>query len=186
MAFRKFDYDSNEFYDEIFNLAMQGMNDSEMSYALADKFSVSLAPQTFTDMKNGKYKGWSTEENEKYGARISESLARGRERVTSIVRGRYLKAALGGIKVHGKTTRKRHLIVDGQMTEDVVVETTETEQETPPNIGALSRWLFQHDPEWRKVQRGTEDDDLPFDPKKGVSVRAWIQREIEQDGDSDT
>lgn len=184
MAFRKFDYDSDEFYEEIFNLAMQGMKMSEMSYALADRFGVSLNPNVFDSMKNGNYENWTEEENKKYGARISETIARGREKVTSIVRGRYLKTALGGVKVRGKVTRTRHLIVDGQPTEDLVVETTESEQETPPNIAALSRWLFQNDPDWRKVQRGTEEEDLPFDPKKGVSIRAWIQREIE-DGDKD-
>lgn len=181
MAFKKFDYDSEEFYDELSNLAMQGMKVSEMAYALADRFGVSLNPVVLNEMKTGCYQPWNAEENARRGQKISEAIARGRERVTSIVRGRYLKAALGGIKIKGKSTRKRHLIVDGQPTEDMVVEVVENEQETPPNIKALSRWLYQNDPEWRRVQRGTETDDLPFDPKKGVSIRAWIEKEISAD-----
>lgn len=181
MALRKFDYDGQEFYEEIQHLAMQGYTISEMAYALADKFGVSLNPQVFDGMKNGKYNGWNDAENKEYSEKIRDAISRGQERIRALVRGRYLKAALGGIVIKGKSTRKRHLIVDGSPTEDLVVEVVENEQETPPNLTALARWLYQYDPEWRKVQRGTETEELPFDPKKGVSIRAWIQREIDAD-----
>lgn len=184
MAKRKFDYDGDEFYDALEKLAMRGYTVQEAAYGLEEFFGVFLNPTSLDDMKNGTYSGWTPEENKKYGQRISEAWARGQAKILGLVRGRYLKAALGGIKIKGRSTRKRHLVVDGKQTDDLVVEETETEQETPPNIGALGRWLYQNDPEWRKVQRGTEDENLPFDPKKGVSIRAWIQKEIDADKDA--
>ena len=51
---KKFDYDSDDFYDEILALAMQGFTDAEIADMLVDKFGVSLDPETFTNMKNGK------------------------------------------------------------------------------------------------------------------------------------
>ena len=78
------------------------------------------------------------------------------------------------------------MVVDGVMTDDVVVETRETEQETPPNVQALSTWLFHYDMTWREIQRGKKDEEengIPFDPKKGISVNKWIEREIEQEAE---
>lgn len=183
MAKPKFDYEGDEFYNEIQNLAMQGQKDSEIAYSLADKFGVDLTPVTFARMKGGTYGKWSEEQNRERSLRIGQSLARGREKINSLVRGRFLKTALGGVKIKGVTTVKRHMVVDGQQTEDLIVETRETEQETPPNIQALSTWLYHFDEEWRKVQQGKvdgEDDSLPFDAKNGISIHAWIEREKEQ------
>ena len=50
---RKFDYDSDDFYDEILALSMQGLNDAEIADALGDKFGESLSPEVFYTMKNG-------------------------------------------------------------------------------------------------------------------------------------
>lgn len=183
MAKPKFDYDGMAFYEEIERLAGKGSSESEIAYLLADKFGVDLNPATFSRMKSGTYENWSDKENELRSVKITQSLERGRYQVNSIVRGRFLKSALGGVIVKGKTVTKRHMIVNGEQTEDMIVETRETEQETPPNIQALSTWLYHFDPEWKKVQRGKdEDDNLPFDPKKGISIQKWIEKEIEDDG----
>ena len=128
MAKPKFDYNGDAFYDEIEQLAKQGQKDSEIAYALGLKFGVDLNPQVFNRMKNGKYENWNEDENAERGERITQSLVRGREFINAIVRGRFLKCALGGVKVKGKTTTKRHMVVDGVMTDDIVVETRETEQ----------------------------------------------------------
>ena len=66
MAKRKFDYDGDEFYDEIFAMAMNGATDSEIAIGLADKFGKGLTPDVFGSMKNGTYAYWSKKENEKY------------------------------------------------------------------------------------------------------------------------
>lgn len=38
---KKFDYEDDDFYDEIIVLAMQGLTDAEIADSLADKFGVS-------------------------------------------------------------------------------------------------------------------------------------------------
>ena len=43
---RKFDYDSDDFYDEILALAMQGFTDAEIADMLVDKFGVSKESET--------------------------------------------------------------------------------------------------------------------------------------------
>ena len=106
---KKFDYDSDDFYDEILALSMQGLTDAEIADALEDKFGVSLSPEVFYSMKNGNYNKWSDEENERRSARLAKVLARGRRKINSIVRGAYLKAALGGKKLKNKSTTTRRL-----------------------------------------------------------------------------
>lgn len=186
MAKPKFDYDGMSFYSEIERLAANGSTESEISYLLADKFGVDLNPGTFISMKNGNYANWTKEQNEVRSALICKHLERGRQKINAIVRGRFLKAAIGGIIVKGKSVTKRHMIVDGRQTDDLVVDERTTEQETPPNIQALSVWLYHFDPEWKQVQRGKDDDsNLPFDPKKGISIQKWIEKEIEDDQEAD-
>lgn len=188
MAKPKFDYDGTDFYQEIEKLAFRGMKDSEIAYSLKDKFGVELNPSVFNRMKHGKYEGWNEDENKKYSDKISQSLVRGREEINALVRGKFLKAALGGIIVKGKTTTKRHMVVDGQQTNDIIVETRETEQETPPNMNALSTWLYHFDLDWRKIQNGKKDEEengIPFDPKKGVSISKWIEKEIEESSEEE-
>lgn len=48
---KKFDYDSDDFYDEIIGIAMQGLTDAEIADSLADKFGVALFPEAFSSMK---------------------------------------------------------------------------------------------------------------------------------------
>lgn len=186
MAKPKFDYQGDDFYNEIERLAMQGQKDSEIAYSLAEKFGVDLTPVVFIRMKNGNYESWNEEKNKQYGERITQSLARGREKINSLVRGRFLKTALGGVKIKGKTVVKRHMVIDGQETENLIVEERETEQETPPNMQALSVWLYHFDEEWRKVQQGKKEEEakgIPFDPKKGISINKWIEKEIEENNE---
>ena len=172
---KKFDYDSDDFYDEILALSMQGLTDAEIADALDDKFGVSLSPERFNCMKNGTYEAWSDEENEKRSARLCKVLARGRRKINSIVRGAYLKAALGGKKIKNKTVTTRKLKIDGVYTEDEEIQTTEGETELPPNMQALSTWLYHHDEEWRKkevskVDITTNGKDMVTPPSVNVQV----------------
>lgn len=61
------------------------------------------------------------------------------------------------------------------------MQISESEFESPPNIQALSTWLYHHDPEWRKVQRGMDVDtaDVPQDVDHGIDIDAWIRKETE-------
>lgn len=178
----KFDYDSDEFYEEIFALALNGLNDGEIAYSLINRFGVSLDPDTFGQMKSGKYINWSKDENERRSKRLIRVLARGRAKINGIVRATYLSAALGKTKTKNKATVYRSILDDqNNKVGEVEVQRTESETELPPNMQALSTWLYHHDPEWRKVQRGqdTESVDIPTDIDQGVDIDAWIKKETE-------
>lgn len=194
MAKPKFNYDGEDFYKEIYALAMQGLTDGEIAYNLGDSLGVAedengvpyetnvrgLTPSVFAEMKNGKYDPWTKEENERRSKRINEELAHGRAKILGIVRGRYLKAALGGIKVKGKVTRKRYNIVNGEKDEmNMVVDESESVQETAPNMQALANYLYHHDKQFRDIQKGIEEGDLLIKVKNGVSIGAWLEKENE-------
>lgn len=176
---KKFDYDSNDFYDEILALAMQGLTDAEIADSLSDRFGVSLSPEVFCTMKNGNYDKWSEKENKRRGERLAKVLERGRRKINSLVRGCYLKAALGGKKIKNKTVTKRKLRIDGKYTDDEEIQTIEGEQEMPYNVQALTTWLIHHDPDWRKIERKQDDDDeIPENIDHGINIDEWIKLEV--------
>lgn len=194
MAKPKFNYDGEDFYKEIYALAMQGLTDAEIAYNLGDSLGVAqdengvpyvteakgLRPSTFAEMKAGKYDPWTAEENERRSKRITDELAHGRAKVLGIVRGRYLKAALGGIKIKGSVTRKRYNVINGEKDmNNMVMEETESVSETAPNMQALANWLYHHDTQFRNIQKGIEDGDLLIKVKNGVSIGAWLEKENE-------
>jgi len=139
-----FDYDGEEFYQAIEQFAAQGFTDKAIAYELAKKFDSSLAEGTFHNLKTQKKNGKLTDR----AARICEALARGREKINQAARATYLQMALGQRKVK-TTTNQRFRMKDGTLTEDELVSTTETE--LPPNMQALSTWLFNHDAEWKQM-----------------------------------
>lgn len=180
----KFDYDSDEFYDEIFALAYNGLTDAEIADGLLEKFHVSLMPETFRQMKSGTYTAWTKEQNAHRGARILGVLERARRKNISIVRGRYLKAALGGIKLKTTSTVSKSIKIDGVEGDSELVQTTTTESETAPNLQALATWLHHHDKEWRKkegiVLEDFEDDPqgVPTQITQGIDITKWIDQEV--------
>ena len=196
----KFDYNGDEFYEEIYALAMQGLTDAEIAFALGERFGQTLNPDVFGSMKNGNYAQWSKRQNEERGMRINRVLARARAKINSIVRGAYLKSALGGKKISSKVVsyvRQRcHCQGNDEhcpdcggtgyyyLTDKQVVQ--ESESELPPNQQAMSTWLFHHDPEWRKLQRGQDDEgDLIKDGQGGIDVDKWIIDHIEESSSDD-
>lgn len=176
----KFNYDSDDFYDEILALSMQGLTDAKIADALEDRFNASLSPEAFCSMKNGNYEKWSEKENERRSARLVKVLARGRRKINSIVRGTYLKAALGGKKLKNKsTTTRRVRLPDGTLTDEEDIHTTVSEIEQPSNIQALATWLYHHDEEWRKVERKQDEDaDVPTGIEHGVDIDSWIKDKL--------
>ena len=187
----KFDYDGQEFYQEIFALAFQGFNDAEIADGLGDKFGKTLNPSIFNKMKNGNYDGWTEEENKRRSEIICQAITRARRKTNAIVRGRYLKMALGGIKT--KNTTKRFLQYQCDCNGDIncpkcggtgyITSTTkavvqETECETAPSLQALSTWLYNHDAEWREMVQGKKNEDVPQDIEHGVDISAWIEDKV--------
>ncbi|MFI3322055.1 MAG: hypothetical protein R3Y50_05970 [Rikenellaceae bacterium] len=169
----KFDYDSDAFYEEVLTLAIQGLTDKEIATALQERFDVSLSPEVFSCMKNGSYKGWSKAQNKERSERLSKVLARGRVKIVGILRNAYLKSALGGKMLKSKSVVTRRLkLPDGTMTDIEDVQTTESENEQPANVQAISTLLFHYDPDWRKAERG-EDEEI--ESGAGVSIDKWIK-----------
>lgn len=189
MAKPKHDYDNPDFFKRIEALAMNGYTDEEIANEL------NLTREVFTTMKNGNYSGWSKADNKRRGEQISNVLAHGRTRINAIVRSAYLKSAIGGKKIKGSVVKyvqekcecmgsdKQCPNCGGTgwvtLTDRAVVQ--ETEQELPPNMQAISTWLFHHDPEWRKIEQKQDEDDIPTDIKHGVDVDKWIEKEINND-----
>lgn len=174
MANSKYDYDSEDFLRKVFECAMRGFTDAETANEL------DLSPESFCCMKNGNYKGWTAEENARRSVAISKELARGRIKVTAIVRGAYLKAAIGGRILKNKHVTKRRLrLQDGTLTDDEEIQTVESEIEQPPNVQALSNWLYHHDEEWRSIDRNENKNDIPEVDDHGVDIDSWIKDHIE-------
>lgn len=184
----KYDYDSKEdFYDVIGKYASQGMTDSEIAY------SMDLLPSTLSRMKHGKYERWTKEENKRRSEQIEQVLSSARARANGVVRAAYFRTALGGKKI--KSVTKRYVqvrcICNGEdkqchecggtgwvvLTDRAVVQ--ETESELAPNLQAQATWLYHHDPEWRKIQRGVEGDDSIKPATKDVDIMAWLGKELE-------
>ncbi|MBQ9340044.1 MAG: hypothetical protein IJS13_06910 [Paludibacteraceae bacterium] len=171
---RKHDYDSDDLYDEMYYLAFNGATDSEIACAL------NLSETAFSLMKNGKYDKWSAEENERRGSRMVKVLARARKQILRAIRGKYLQAALGGQEIENVTTVTRHLRIDGQITDNEEVQVSTTRTKTLPNMQALSTLLFHYDADWRKVQRGADEEssDIPQEIESGIDVAKWIEQEV--------
>ena len=156
----KFNYDGDDFYDEIYALAMNGLTDKEIADALEDRFGESLSKDTFSEMKNGRYDQWSEEENERRSARINRQLTRARNKLNSVVRGAYLKSGLGGKPLRNYYYGGNPCVCGGKDPNCQICRgtgfpiTNITEQELPPDKQVLANWLYHHDPEWRAVQDG--------------------------------
>lgn len=148
----KHNYDGEEFYQDIYAYAMQGMVDAEIADML------DLDADTFNAMKKGSYIGWNDEQNERRSSKILVVLQRGRNKINAAVRGKYLKTALGGMKTTDVTTVRRKMYIGGEYTNEDEITTTTTERELAPNMQALSTWLYHHDKEWRENQQMSKID----------------------------
>lgn len=191
MAKPKHDYDSDDFYKLLESLAMNGYTDEEIAN------HINLAGEVFCRMKNGSYNGWSDEENSRRGSRIYQVLVHGRTEINARVRAAYLKGAFGGKMVRSKIVKyvqekcecmgrdKKCSYCGGTgwitLTDKAVIQEGETE--LPPNMQALTTWMYHHDPEWRKVERKLDEEasDIPVDINKGVDIDAWIKKEVSGD-----
>ena len=158
----KFDYESKEFLDHIEGLSQKGYTDKNIAFALVQKYGDTLNAQYFNELKNEKIEG--TEKLTERAYKISEALARGREKINLFARDTYFKAALGGKKTKDiyRVFAERKCECGGsdmdcplcngtgRIISDKKAITQEVEREMPPNLQALGTWLFNHDEEWRK------------------------------------
>lgn len=174
-----FDYDSVEWYTAITRLAMQGCTNTEIAYGLEDELHLHLSPSTFSEMLAGSYQRWNEEQNRERSKKLVYVLEHARYKLNAIVKGRFLKSALGGDKIISKSTTRRRMQIDGHFTDDEIIQTTESESVTQPDRAALATWLYHHDKDWRAIQRGGEPDaeaDIP-EANNGVDISHWITLE---------
>lgn len=181
MAKPKHDYDSEDFYKRIEQLAMNGYTDSEIANEL------NLSDDVFGSMKNGNYQCWNEEENKRRGSEINRVLAHGRTRIVALLRGTYIKGAIGGKKTKSRIVKfvqdkcecmgadKKCPYCGGTgwvtLTDKAVVQ--ESEIELPPNMQAIATLLYHHDPTWRKMEnKQTDEDDLYSE--NGIDIDKWM------------
>ena len=185
MAKPRHDYDSNDFYELIRQLAMNGFTDKEIAHRL------NLDPDTFGAMKNGNYVSWSVAKNKKRSKRMIGVLTSARSNVVAGLRSAYIRSALGGKKIHSKTRNyvRQRCPCNGEdpncprcggtgwvtLTDKAVV--AETETELAPNNQALATLLFHYDPDWRKVERNQDEDEDENKISHGVDISKWIAEE---------
>nr|DAN74342.1 MAG TPA: terminase small subunit [Caudoviricetes sp.] len=181
MAKPKHDYDSEDFYKRIEQLAMNGYTDEEIANEL------NLCREVFTCMKNGNYENWTDEENKRRGDRITNVLAHGRTRIIALLRGTYIKGAIGGKKTKSRIVKfvqdkcecmgadKKCPYCGGTgwvtLTDKAVVQ--ESEMELPPNMQAIATLLYHHDPTWRKMENKQTDEDALYS-ENGIDIDKWM------------
>lgn len=193
-AQKKFDYDDEDFYTAIGNLAGKDLADCEIAMHIGEEIRrivterynkaiddateedelpeppdtsdipVRLAPEVFSRMKNGDYDGWTEQENKLRSMLICQALSRARTNLRLFYKGVYGKLAAGKWKTKTVTT----VVRDGVDKEGNKVKdttVTTTEQELPPNMQALSTWRFNHDPEFRKTLQQMKKMDVSVEDK---------------------
>ncbi len=186
----KFDYESDDFYKEIERLAVQGLTDKEISHALEEKYGASLSPQVFSLMKNGHYKEWTKEDNRCRSEKILLALGKGRSQINALVRNTYLRAALGGKKITSALVPgvvRVECACGGNDSKCEVCggrgyyfsKTQTNIRELPPDVRALSLWLYHRDEEFRKIEqmRGKTLDNGEDSPCDSI-IDGWIEKHI--------
>lgn len=184
----KFDYDSEEWYAAIEQLAKNGANNKEIAAGLKHIINAEIDPCDFNNMVEGCYQGWNDEENNTRSARLRVVLRCARFDTNRLVKATYLKTALGLNSTKSQTTVKRRLRINGELTDNEEIQTTEVVSGISPNLAALGTWLYHHDPEWRAITQGKNLDDKDVAPepsqvKKGVSITEWLDKELLANGD---
>ena len=191
-ASKKFDYDGQDFYTAISNLAGRDYTDKEIALNIGNEIKAivekrndqrideaqdempelehipevpdSLTPEVFSRMKSGTYEGWNEQENKLRSMLISQALSQARTTLSLYYKGVYDKMAMGKWKTKTTTTTERNTVTrDGVPYKETTVTTTE--QELPPNMQAISVWRFNHDPEFRKTLQQMKKMDVSVEDK---------------------
>ena len=201
-AQKKFDYDGQDFYTAIGNLASRDFNDYEIAMHLGEEVRKivedrnnevidkaetpddivledteiipdGLTPEVFSKMKNGNYEGWNEQENKLRSMLISQVLSRARVKLNLLYKGVYDKVAMGKWKTKTVTTVVRDGVdKEGNRIKDTT--TTTTEQELPPNMQALTTWRFHHDPEFKKTLQQMKKMDVSLEDKTIDKIKVNI------------
>ena len=130
MAKPKYDYDSDYFYQRIQESADRQMQENHIIWDKVIAADLGFeTPTTFSEMKNGEYRAWSKEENERRSKRINDLLSRARAGVEPEVWKMVLEMGLGKVQAQDITFDKI-----GDKIQD---EQRITVHKLPPNLNAL-------------------------------------------------
>lgn len=142
----------------------------------------SLAYETFSRMKNGKYDGWTEQENALRSMLICQVLERARSKLCLVYKGVYDKLALGKWKTKSKTTTTSSKVnKEGERYEETV--TTETEQDLAPNLQALTMWRFHHDKEFREEMAAMKHMDVSVEDNGIDKINIFVSYNKKEDLD---
>lgn len=201
-AQKKFDYDGQDFYTAIGNLASRDFNDYEIAMHLGEEVRKiiedrnnkiiddaetpddivledtenipnGLAPEVFSRMKNGNYDKWTEQENKLRSMLIGQALSQARVKLNLLYKGVYDKLAMGKWKTKSTTKVERNTI-NKEGTPYTETTTTTTEQELPPNMQALTTWRFNHDPEFKKTLQQMKKMDVSVEDKTIDKIKVNI------------
>ena len=208
-ASRKFDYDGEDFYKAIGNLAARDFNDYEIAMHLGEEIRSiirernnrvideaetpddivledtenipeGINPEVFSRMKNGIYDKWTEQENKLRSMLIGQALSQARVKLNLLYKGVYDKMAMGKWKTKTVTTVVRDgFDKEGNKVNDTTVTTTE--QELPPNMQALSTWRFNHDPEFRRTLQQMKKMDVSVEDKNIGKINVNIMYNKKED-----
>lgn len=208
-ASRKFDYDGEDFYKAIGNLASRDFNDYEIAMHLGEEIRSiirernnrvideaetpddivledtenipeGINPEVFSRMKNGIYDKWTEQENKLRSMLIGQALSQARVKLNLLYNGVYDKMAMGKWKTKTVTTVVRDgFDKEGNKVNDTTVTTTE--QELPPNMQALSTWRFNHDPEFRRTLQQMKKMDVSVEDKNIGKINVNIMYNKKED-----
>lgn len=187
----KFKYTSKEFLDYLEEMARKGLTDRSIAYSLLERFGETLTPQKFSEFKNEKKRNGEPTER---GKKISEALARGREKTNLLARDTFLKAALGLKKTKdvyrvyseikcecgGSNIDCPLCYGTGKIISEKKAVIQEVEREMPPNLQALSTWLFNHDPEWKQAVIEGKKLDITSGGKEIAPPRILTKKEAKE------
>ena len=201
-AQKKFDYDGQDFYTAIGNLASRDFNDYEIAMHLGEEVRKiiedrnnkiiddaetpddiiledtenipdGLAPEVFSRMKNGNYDKWTEQENKLRSMLIGQALSQARVKLSLLYKGVYDKLAMGKWKTK-TTTKVEKNTINKEGTPYTETITTTTEQELPPNMQALTTWRFNHDPEFKKTLQQMKKMDVSVEDKTIDKIKVNI------------
>lgn len=183
----KYDYEGEKFLEMISELAKKGYTDRDIA------ITIGITPEEFSRKKSASQ-------------HIPQALARGRSQLNTVVRGAFLKAALGGRLVKKYSYVQKRCECGGKDPECPICDgsgwiTPEQhrvveEYEQAPNIMAQNRWLMNYDEEWKKQLKGNDPTDInkvegidievTFNKKEDLDLQQRVKKDETQNaGDSD-
>lgn len=212
-----FDYDSPDFYDAIRVLASIGCTDTEIASGISElsgtkrsdypgdiwpDFPV-LTPETFSRMKNGKYKRWTAEQNAERSQRIDQVLARARYKINIIVRETLIQLALGKCTSSVRLYRQIFGLCECKGNDASCTKCSgtgrfaitpkqllmEEEHGYPPSIQAIEMWLRHHDPEWRRIDLKRHEENICEDMQvTGIDIQVTYisKKDIESNNEKES